>query len=116
MVQQVLARNTTTEKLLTGSAGEEIWNTLLYGIINAARGTVEAPFQDFNIILFGDTELEVSLADRAAEYWKKGAFHTWSLISMILATSGPVEMSVIGHPMSCSAFSRKSRAFLVSLS
>ena len=63
-------------KLLVCCPGEEIGNPFLNGIVNAAGCTIESSFEDFNFVLLSDTELEIALADRAAENGKKGASHS----------------------------------------
>ncbi len=85
-------------------------------IIHPARGAVQAAFEDLFFILFPNRKGEIAFADRAAEDVHERTLHWYSfLISMIWVSSGPVEMSVMGQPISSSAVFKKSFAFLVSL-
>jgi hypothetical protein len=65
-----------THTLMVCCPGEEIGNPILYGVLDAAGCTVQTSFQDFCFILLVYTELEIALADRAAENGEKGASHT----------------------------------------
>jgi hypothetical protein len=102
--------------LLDGCPGEEVRDTPLNRVIDLARRTVECPFHDLLFILLVNGKVKVPLAHRAAENREEGSLHTSSLISIIWATSGPVEMRVTGAPISSSAFSINWRAFRLSLS
>ena len=94
---------------------QEIWDTLVNGIIHPACGTVQSAFKDLFFVLFVNRQHEISLADRTTENIHQRASHTSSsLKSIIWVTSGPVDMRVMGLPISSSASFKKSLAFLVS--
>ena len=85
-------------------------------VINTACGAEESSFKDLFFILADHPEFKIAFAHRAAEDIHEFAFHYCSsLISMICDISGPVEISVMGLPMSSSACFKKASAFLVSL-
>ena len=101
---------------LFGSLGKEIGDPLMDGIIHMTGSAVQVAFKDLFFIFCIYPEHEVAFADRAAEDVHERTFHAYSfLISIIWVSSGPVEMSVTGQPMSSSAVFKKSFAFLVSL-
>jgi len=104
------------ELLLDRCPGEEVRDTLLNRVVDPARMTVECSFHDLLFIFLVNGKFKVSLAHRAAENREEGSLHISSLISIIWATSGPVEMRVTGAPISSSAFSINWRAFRLSLS
>lgn len=65
-----------THTLMVCCPGEEIGNPFLDGVLDAACCTVQTSFQDFCFVLLINMELEIALADRAAENGEKGASHT----------------------------------------
>jgi len=95
--------------------GKEVRYPFMDGVIHPAGGTAEGAFENLLLVLLVNMEGQISLADGAAEDIHQGSFHARSSrISMICVTSGPVDMRVIGQPISSSAVFRKSFAFLVS--
>ena len=101
---------------LFGGLGEEIGDALMDRVIHVTGSAVQVTLKDLLFILCVYPEHEVAFADRAAEDVHERTFHAYSfLISIIWVSSGPVEMSVTGQPMSSSAVFKKSFAFLVSL-
>lgn len=94
--------------------GKEVRDTISDWVCHAAPGTRKSSPDNPCFILFLHAEFKVPLADRTAEYVKQASFHGFFRISIICETSGPVDIRVIGTPISASAFSRNARAFCVS--
>jgi len=95
--------------------GEKVGDPVVDWILYPAGRAAEFPFKNLLVVLLVNMDREIALADRAADNIQKGPFHaSSSRKSIIWVTSGPVEMRVIGQPMSSSAVLRKSFAFLVS--
>lgn len=95
---------------------KEVRDSLLDRVMNLAYRTMEVPLENLLLILFSNREHQVTLTDGTAEDGKQAPPHSSSLISMIWATSGPVEIRVTGAPISSSAISINARAFSLSLS
>lgn len=94
---------------------QEIGDPIPDRIIHPAGSTAEFSFQYLLVILRDYLKSEISLADGAADNVHERTLHmSSSRRSIIWVTSGPVEMRVIGQPISSSAVFRKSLAFFVS--
>jgi len=103
--------------LLVGlGSWEQVGNTITDRVCHAAPGTCQCPFNNPGFIFLQDLQCKVTFTDRAAQDIKQASLHGVSRRSIICDTSGPVEIRVIGAPMSASAFFRKLIAFSVSCS
>ncbi len=103
--------------LLVGlGSREEVGDPITDRVCHAAPGTCQCPFNNPGFIFLQDIQCQVSFTDRAAEDIKQASLHGVSRRSIICDTSGPVEIRVIGAPISASALLRNLIAFSVSCS
>ncbi len=96
------------------SSRKQVRDPVTDWVYHAATGTCQCPFDNPGFIFLHDLKCQVALAYRAAENIQQASLHGSSRRSMICATSGPVEIRVIGAPISHSAFLRNVIAFSVS--
>jgi len=90
---------------------EKVGDAVTDRVCHAAPGTCQCPFNNPGVIFLQNIQCQVSLADRAAQDIQQAPLHSVSRRSIICDTSGPVEIRVIGAPMSASAFFRNFIAF-----